>query len=167
MRRLDVLKKSLEKKQAEFDKKLQEHFDTAAQTNGQPLNDKRNGRAVMNKQERQNDSLRRLDASIEATKKAVENEAAEIAHVEKITNMLPDPIVDRIKHGRLRQWRKYPHIFFVSGIDKARIIFDLKTRKLAHKHANTISDREQRLKFADVYNDLSEALNLSLKTEKR
>ena len=52
-KRLDILKNSLAKKEKEFDAKLQNHFDTVKLANGQPLNDKRNGRATINLWERQ------------------------------------------------------------------------------------------------------------------
>ncbi len=43
MTRLEILKNSLEKKQAKFNEKLNEHFMEVRRANGQPLNDKRNG----------------------------------------------------------------------------------------------------------------------------
>ena len=57
MSRLDILKASLEKKQAEFNRKLNEHFADVKRTNGQPLNDKRNGYSTMKRWDRQNDAL--------------------------------------------------------------------------------------------------------------
>ena len=47
MSRLDILKASLEKKQAKFNRKLNEHFSDVKSANGQPLNDKRNGYSTM------------------------------------------------------------------------------------------------------------------------
>ncbi|MGN6746881.1 hypothetical protein, partial [Neisseria sp. P0024.S002] len=57
-RRMEILQQSLAKKQAAFDKRLQNHFDDVLSANGQPLNDKRNGQATLNRWERQNDGLR-------------------------------------------------------------------------------------------------------------
>ena len=48
-KRLEILKNSLVKKEQQFNEKLQTHFDTVKQSNGQPLNDKRNGQATLNK----------------------------------------------------------------------------------------------------------------------
>lgn len=71
MSRLDILKASLEKKQAKFDKKLDEHFADVRSANGQPLNDKRNGYSTMRRWDKQNDSLSNLQKEIEKTKSAI------------------------------------------------------------------------------------------------
>jgi len=72
--RIEILTASLKKKEAMFDQKLQEHFDTVRQANGQPLNDKRNGRSTLDKWDRQNESLRSMQESIGRTKAAIERE---------------------------------------------------------------------------------------------
>ena len=64
-RRMKILQQSLVKKQAAFDQRLQNHFDDVRSANGQPLNDKRNGQATLNRWERQNDGLRTADKEIE------------------------------------------------------------------------------------------------------
>lgn len=64
-KRLEILEESLKKKQQIFDNRLLNHFNCVKQSNGQPLNDKRNGRSTLDKWDRQNDSLRRLQAEIE------------------------------------------------------------------------------------------------------
>ena len=71
-RRMEILQQSLVKKQAAFDKRLQNHFDDVLSANGQPLNDKRNGQATLNRWERQNDGLRSADKEIEKTQRAIE-----------------------------------------------------------------------------------------------
>lgn len=53
MSRLDILKASLEKKQAKFNRKLNEYFSDVKSANGQPLNDKRNGYSTMKRWDRQ------------------------------------------------------------------------------------------------------------------
>ena len=53
-KRMEVLQRSLEKKQTKFDRQLQKHVDDVRGANGQPLNDKRNGRATLNRWEKQN-----------------------------------------------------------------------------------------------------------------
>ena len=56
-KRLEVLKASLVKKEAELDRRMQAHFDTVKEANGQPLNDKRNGQATLNKWDKQNEAI--------------------------------------------------------------------------------------------------------------
>lgn len=73
-RRMKILQQSLAKKQAAFDQRLQNHFDDVRSANGQPLNDKRNGQATLNRWERQNDGLRTADKEIEKTLRAIERE---------------------------------------------------------------------------------------------
>ncbi len=73
-RKLNILSESLIKKEKILNEKLQNNFDTVAQANGQPLNDKRNGHKTLAKWESQNDSIRRQMESIERTKLAMEQE---------------------------------------------------------------------------------------------
>lgn len=42
-KRLEILKASLERKKERLDALLGNHFDSVKETNGQPLNDKRDG----------------------------------------------------------------------------------------------------------------------------
>lgn len=159
MSRLDILKASLEKKQVKFNNKLDEHFADVRSANGQPLNDKRNGASTMRRWDKQNDSLRTLDASIEKTKAAIERETSKQGYIERTKNGMPKEITDLIESGTLKQWGKYPNIMFVDGVDKARIIWDNKKKVVMHKFANTLTDKEQRKKFAQVYNSLYAAIN--------
>jgi hypothetical protein len=154
-RRLQILQKSLAQKNAEFNLKLEEHFATVKQANGQPLNDKPNGQSTLNKWDRQNEALQSLKLSIEKTEKAISIEENKIYTVDYVKDQLPQAIADLIEKGVLNQWRRYPHIFFVAGVDKARIIWDAKKRIVAHKFANQITDQDQRSKFVKVYNSLS------------
>ena len=68
--RLEILKNSLLKKEQQLEKRLDNHFADVKRANGQPLNDKRNGQATMNRWERQNEAIRNLKESIEKTKRA-------------------------------------------------------------------------------------------------
>jgi len=52
----------------------------------------------------------------------------------------------------LWQWRKHPTIFFVSGVDKARIGWNEKEGVAYHKFFKTIEDADQRQKFRETYN---------------
>ena len=157
MSRLDILKASLEKKQAEFNRKLNEHFADVKRTNGQPLNDKRNGFATMKRWDRQNDVLSRMQKEIEKTQTAIEREESRIRCIDRNKNSMPEEIQELIDNGTLKQWGKYPHIMFVEGVDKARIIWDSKKKMVMHKFVSSIIDTEQRKKFARVYNSLNNA----------
>lgn len=157
-KKLEILKASLKKKEAMFNEKLNNHIATVKQVNGQPLNDKRNGKATLSKWESQNNSLKSLQSEIEKTKRAIENETAKIKNVEHTNNILPSEIIDLINEGTLIQWRKYPNMFFVEGIEKARIIWNAKQKRLGHKYFNLVIDIEQRKKFANIFNQLYNSL---------
>lgn len=159
MSRLDILKASLEKKQAKFNRKLNEHFADVKSTNGQPLNDKRNGFATMKRWDRQNDALSRMQKEIEKTQTAIEREESRTRCIDRNKNSMPEEIQELIDNGTLKQWGKYPHIMFVEGVDKARIIWDSKKKMVMHKFVSSITDPEQRKKFAQVYNSLNASIN--------
>lgn len=158
-KRLEILKNSLAKKEQQLNAKFDQHFATVKQANGQPLNDKRNGQATLNKWERQSDSIRTLQKSIETTKRAIEIEEMKIAQVEHVNGFIPAEILKLVESGDLIQWRKHPHTFFVPGVDKARIVWDEKRKKVAHKFVGEIKDQEQRTKFVRTYNPLNSLLN--------
>lgn len=157
--RLNILKTSLEKKQAKFDNRLSQHFEDVKSANGQPLNDKRNGFLTLRRWEKQNTSLSNLQNEIEKTKSAIEREECKLADISNNKTRMPKEIVELIDKGILKQWGKYPHILFVTGVDKARIIWDDKKKKVLHKFANTLTDKDQRKVFADVYNSLYTSIN--------
>ncbi|WP_101690729.1 hypothetical protein [Dysgonomonas massiliensis] len=158
-KRLEILKKSLEKKQAEFDRKLNTHIADVKRANGQPLNDKRNGHVTLNRWERQNDSLRNLKQSIEKTKDAIELEEAKIRGTETAKETMPKELINLIENGTITQWRKHPNTFFVNGVEKARMVWDAKKGLICHRYVSAITDKEQRRIFASVYNPLNEVLN--------
>lgn len=160
-RKLETLKKSLSKKEKEFQQKLDVYFASVKQANGQPLNDKRNGQATLNKWEKQNNSIRNLKESIEKTKLAIEFEESRIRGVEHANGLVPKEITELVEKGELVQWRKHPHTFFVNGVEKARIMWDEKRKLVAHKYANQIPTQEQRSKFAKIYNSLNSVLNVA------
>jgi len=158
-KKLEILKKSLAKKEQLFDEKLGNHIDTVKQANGQPLNDKRNGQATLNKWERQNEALRNLKDGIEKTKQAIEIEEGKIEDVEYTNKIIPAEILKLVESGELNQWRKHPHTFFVPGVDRARIVWDEKRKVVAHRYAHEITVQEQRSKFVKIYNALNAVLN--------
>lgn len=158
-KRLEILKQSLVKKEKLLNEKLDQHFKTVKQANGQPLNDKRNGQATLNKWERQSESIRSLKDSIDKTKEAIDWEENTIKGVEKSKDLLPKEIQDLIDSGILIQWRKYPNICFVKDVEKARIIWDKKKKVVANKFYSSITNDEQRRIFRFTYNKLALALN--------
>ena len=159
-KRLRTLKDSLEKKQEAFDSRLDAHIQTVKQANGQPLNDKRNGQATLNKWEKQNQTLRNIQEGIKKTKSAIENEEGKIIDSHATKEKLPKEITSLLDSGGLVQWRKYPNTFFVEGVDKGRISWDFKKGVLSHKYLSSITDPEQRKKFAKAYNTLYAALGM-------
>lgn len=158
-KRLEILKNSLSKNEQQLNAKFDEHFATVKQANGQPLNDKRNGQATLNKWERQSESIRTLQKSIETTKEAIEKEECKIKGVEHVNKFIPAEILKLVESGDLIQWRKHPHTFFVPGVDKARIVWDEKRKVVCHKFVSAITVQEQRTKFVKTYNPLGLLLN--------
>lgn len=150
--RLEILKASLAKKETRFDARLQAHFDTVAQANGQPLNDKRNGRATLNKWDKQSDALRALQDSIQRTKDAIEREETKIANASMVS--LPWFIKQAIDDGLITQWRKFPRFFFVNGVSGGRIVLDEKTGGIAHRYLSKVPKDEYPI-FRDVFNKLN------------
>lgn len=163
-KRLEVLKASLLKKEDLFNRKLNDHFATVKEANGQPLNDKRNGPATLRKWERQNDALRGIQEGIAKTAKSIEREEGLIQEVDASRATLPAAILRLVDGGQLTQWRKYPDRFFVPGVDKARIIWQPKERDVAYKFYDQVSDPEQRALFRETYNGLRAALKEEVTT---
>lgn len=153
--RLRVLKASLEKKQARFDERIGQHFAAVRAANGQPLNDKRNGASTLKQWAKQEDALRSLQEGIETTSRAIEREQSTLAHVASVE--LPEAIVQGIASGQLIQWRKHPTTFFVTGVDKARIVLK-PDGSIAHRYASQIQDAAQYKVFAKTYNALRAAI---------
>lgn len=150
--RLDILKSSLAKKEKAFNERLQNHFDTVKQANGQPLNDKRNGRATLNKWDKQSDALRNLESSIQRTKDAIEREGVKIALAESVD--IPDFMQKAIEEGLISQWRKHPRFFFVTGVKHGRIVLNEGTGMIAHRYLSKVS-KEEYPTFRDVFNKLN------------
>ena len=92
-------------------------------------------------------------------RQAIEREEGKLIGMARNKDLMPKEITDLIDNGILTQWGRHPHILFVSGVDKARIIWDNKKRVVMHKFVNSLKDKEQRKIFARVYNSLHEAIN--------
>lgn len=153
-KRLEILENSLAKKEAELDRRIEEHFATVRLANGQPLNDKRNGRAVMARWDRQSDMIRKTKENIEKTKNAIEKEKNKIAWVECFD--VPPAIQELLDTGVLIQWRKHPNRFFVKGVKKGRIIY--KDGKILMSYFKDIPNKEQFNIFRNVCNELQKKL---------
>lgn len=153
-KRLEILEASLIKKEASLNDKFETHFDSVRQANGQPLNDKRNGQATLNKWERQNQAIRNQKESIEKTKNAIERENNKIAGVEYAKGNFPNCILEMLESGQLIQWRKHPNTFFVDGVDKARIVWDDKKKLIFTRYKNAITDKDVWKIFATTFNTL-------------
>jgi hypothetical protein len=151
------------KKEALFDTKLQDHMDTVRMANGQPLNDKRNGRATLNKWERQNDSLRTLKVSIQKTKDAIDKEMTKIVNVESLA--LPPYIQEAIDAGLITQWRRHPRFFFVVGVEKGRIALNEQNGTISATYIREIPD-DQYATFRDVYNGIAQKVRDSAEVSK-
>ncbi|MFV2993748.1 hypothetical protein ACNI0E_24895, partial [Escherichia coli] len=152
-RRLEILKSSLKKKEALFNQRLQQHFDTVKGANGQPLNDKRNGRATLNKWDEQREGLRNIENSIQRTKNAIEKEEMKIALAKSVS--IPVYIQEAIDAGLITQWRKHPRFFFVTGVKYGRIVLNEETGTIEYRYLNKIS-KEDYPTFRDVFNKLKQ-----------
>ena len=152
-RRLEILKASLAKKQTLFDQRLQQHFDTVKEANGQPLNDKRNGRATLNKWDKQSEGLRNIENSIQRTKDAIEREEMKIALSDSVT--IPLYIQEAIDAGLITQWRKHPRFFFVTGVKHGRIVLNEENGTIGYRYLNKVSKEEYPI-FRDVFNKLNQ-----------
>jgi len=153
-KRLEILEASLIKKEASLNAKFETHFDSVRQANGQPLNDKRNGQATLNKWERQNEAIRNQKKSIEKTKNAIEREKNKISGVEYAKETFPACILEMLESGQLIQWRKHPNTFFVKNVDKARICWDDKNKLIFTRYKDAITDKDVWKIFATTFNTL-------------
>jgi len=151
--RLDVLRGSRKKKQERLTAAVHGYFADVASANGQPLNDKRNGRATMERWERKNEAVRTANAELEKTERAIEREEAKVARVEATKDKLPAFILEALASGEISQWRRHPNTFFVVGVDKGRIVVDLETGGIGHRYLSEVP-KEQYPRFRDVVNKL-------------
>lgn len=151
-KKLEILKESLTKKEAGLEQRFNNHFETVRQANGQPLNDKRNGRVTLNKWERQSNSIRNQQAEVEKTRAAIEREGEKISDVSSWYQKMPKALTDLIDSGTLIQWRRHPRMMFVKDVEKARIIFNDGSGLISHKYVKLIPTKEQYAIFRDIYN---------------
>ena len=151
--RLTILQTSLQKKTAKVDAALNQHFADVKSANGQPLNDKRNGSATTARWNGQADTIRTRQREVAKTERAIETELVKLASVKTVNDGLPKYVLDMIDSGELSQWRRHPNTFFVPGVDKGRVIVDLKTGQLSTRYMSEVS-KEQYPKFRDAVNKM-------------
>lgn len=155
MSRIDILKASLVKKEKALDEKFDHHFADVKRANGQPLNDKRNGPATMDRWEKQNNAIKRQIEEVQKTKDAIDREEWKIKETSSLYEKMPKYLTDLIDAGVLVQWRKHPRMMFVAGVEKARIVFNEDTGVISYRYLKEIPNQEQYAVFRDVYNDLN------------
>ena len=165
-RRLEILENSLIKKNAVLNDKFETHFASVKQANGQPLNDKRNGRATLDKWDRQNEAIRNQKESIAKTERAIEKEKGKIIDVEGAKETFPNIILEMLESGQLIQWRKHPNTFFIKGVDKARIVWDTKKKIIFTRYRNSITEQEIWKIFASTFNTILKILQEDEKKRK-
>jgi hypothetical protein len=154
--KLEVLENSLKKKEKKLNERFKSYFDDVKSANGQPLNDKRNGYATMRRWDKKEDAIRNQKAEIEKTKNAIHKEKWKIDAVNYANEEEnPKEILKLVDEGILTQWRRFPNRFFVNGVDRGRIIWDVKKQKLLCAYISEIPD-EQYAKFRDVFRKLKE-----------
>lgn len=153
--RLEILESSLSKKKKELDRKFDDHFSSVKQANGQPLNDKKNGQATIDKWNRQSDGIRRQISEIEKTESAIERETQKINECNFWYGKMPEYIKELIDVGKIKQWRKHPRMMFVVGVENARLVFDDNDGLIRHRYVRNIPSKEQYAIFRDVFNSIN------------
>lgn len=116
----------------------------------------------MNKWDKQSQSISNQLKEIEKTQNAIEKEKAKIANVEAIQDDLPPIIKELLADGKITQWRKYPNRFFVVGVEKARLVFDVKSGLISYSYLQQIPTKEQYAIFKDVYNYINQTHNAKI-----
>jgi len=158
--RREILEASLAKKDAKFNASLEAHMSDVRGAQGEPMAGHRGGEKVLSRWNKQNNSLRFQQESIDKTKTALEREDwrdAEKLHANEVLLTMPQIIQEMTKNGKLNQWAKHPTIFFVNGVKKSRI--QIKKGKAHHRFARQCENEEQFQKFRTVYNEINKAVN--------
>ena len=153
--RLDILQKSLVKKNERLDALFNSHFSSVKSANGQPLNDKRNGQATLDKWDKQDEMIRNQKESIHKTLRAIEIEETKIKRVDDFE--IPTYLTAYIESGEITQWRKHPRMFFVKDGGKARIVLLKDGSGIGYRGFDK-SSSEERVIFAKTYNEIQKAI---------
>ncbi len=172
MNRLEILQNSLINKKANLDVFFEDLYSHQRLTNGQPMNDKRNGGTWFKRHDQLNNKIANQFKEIEKTENAIEREQSKIDNYSDIEKDLPQPILDLIQSGTLVQWKRYPNTFFIQGLDTVRLVYDKKVMKtkiketLFNRYQNEFKkncSREQWLKFVKIWNELYPLINKETK----
>jgi len=139
-KRLEILNNSLAKKQANLDERIAAQYARQAETNGQPMNDKRNGLSTMNALENGERGIFNQFDEIRKTKAAITRETDKIIHCENWMEDMPQIIKDLVASGEIIQWRKHPRFFFVKGVEKGR--FSIEEGKIVHRYLSNIPSEQ-------------------------
>jgi len=152
--RLDILKNSLEKKKQVLDSRYDAYFEDVKRGNGQPMNDKRNGQATLNRWDRKSNSIRSAEEAIKVTEEAIIKHEYREKAIERTKSILPAPLLDSLTSGDIRQWHRFPNYFFVKGVEKGRFFWDTKTKCIRLKYMSQIPNKEQKDLFISVVRQL-------------
>ena len=166
-KKLEILENSLIKKKAVLDDRFERHFASVKQANGQPLNDKRNGQATLDKWDRQSQAIQNQKENIEKTERAIEKEQYKIIDTEAVKETLPNVILEMLETEQLIQWRKHPNTFFVKGVDRARIVWDNKKRIIFTRYRNAITEQEVWKLFVSAFNKILKELRVEEKRKEK
>ena len=152
-KKLEILKQSKVKKEENLNRRFSEHFSEVREANGQPLNDKRNGAATLNRWERQNDGIQKQIESIKKTEAAIEREVDKVNDTQSNYELMPDFLKKKIDEGELKQWRRFPHILFVKGVDGGRLKVDFENKAVTYTHLSEVSIEHYPI-FRDTVNEI-------------
>jgi hypothetical protein len=151
----------LARKEDELNRRFDNQFEHQRKTNGQPMNDKRNGRAWFNKKDKLDQAIGKQMEEIEKSKAYIKRLEERVAFLEKWEKELPAPLLEATLAGRLNQWKRHPRMFFVEGVEKARIVWNSDTKTIGATYVKQIPSKEQYAIFRDTFNGLRKELGLS------
>lgn len=148
VKRVQILKASLEQKEQKLNELLKGRFAEAKQSNQK-----------LSEWAKQNAEVKEMLYSIETTKRAIKAEQKKVDKLKEINKKLPSEILELLEKGVISQWERYPNRFFVVGVKHARIVLDFETSNIMYQHLKLIPNEYQLNKFKAVYSELSEKLN--------
>ena len=181
--RLEILERSLKNKEQVLNQKINADMSAWSATAGTPLNDKMHKpqvRSFVNQREQARESIFRQFREIEKTQNAIEREKARLEFLDKKDELsseilaspkFPTVVLEMLEQGILKQWRKYPNYFFVTGVEMGRIIVDplgtkIKQKKYTKKsyasvrrsYTTEIPTQEQKELFFKVWNAIRDGM---------
>jgi hypothetical protein len=164
--REQVLVDSLARKQQQFDNRFAVHFDEATARQGQPWHDNAKDRSARKRLDRQDAALHTLKESIQKTEDALARERRKVAAVERTAAILPAAILEALESGTLSQWRRHPTTFFVHGVERARLVWDVDRQQLTTRYLGELKEETARARFLEVARALDRAIKEQQATSK-